>query len=31
MSAFTKTLAAFCGELRETFPELKSPVDRAAA
>ena len=31
MSAFTKTLAAFCGELRETFPELKTPVDRAAA
>jgi hypothetical protein len=31
MSAFSKTLAAFCEELRATFPELKTPVDRAAA
>lgn len=31
MSAFSKTLAAFCDELRATFPELKTPVDRAAA
>lgn len=30
-SAFSKTLAAFCGELRLTFPELAEAVDRAAA
>ena len=30
MSAFAKTLAAFCGELRLTFPELGAQIDRAA-
>jgi hypothetical protein len=30
MSAFAKTLAAFCGELRLTFPELGAHIDRAA-
>lgn len=30
MSAFSKTLAAFCGELRLTFPELGAQIDRAA-
>lgn len=30
-SPFAKTLAAFCGELRLTFPELVAQVDRAAA
>lgn len=29
-SAFSKTLAAFCDELRLTFPELTEAVDRAA-
>ena len=28
---FAKTLAAFCGELRLTFPELAAQIDRAAA
>ena len=29
MSAFTKTLASFCAELRLTFPELGTQIDRA--
>jgi hypothetical protein len=30
-SAFTRTLAGFCDELKQTFPELAIPVDRAAS
>lgn len=30
MSAFAKTLATFCAELRLTFPELGAQIDRAA-
>ena len=30
-SAFTHTLAGFCDELKQTFPELAVPVDRAAS
>jgi hypothetical protein len=30
-TAFVRTLAGFCDELKQTFPELSIPVDRAAS